>query len=535
MRVIAKRNRVAIVAGLVLAALVLRVLRGVQEPVVNPDTIRFIEQAQAMDAGGLQEAARSEVYHPLHAMMGLGVHEVIGRFFADDRAAWLWSMQGVGILCGAILCAVIYRLARVMGAPFWASVGAAALWAVGRRSVSYGPDGISDMLFLLLFGLSMLTGMRAMRGLHDGGRTFQRWRFALAGALSGLAYWTRPEGLAAALILATTMLIVGLPRPYKKQGMRRFKLFSRRRVPLGTALAGSVILLGATLLVSTPYMMMIGGVTQKKALVEGEEMREEIMTAGLGAAPVTWRSLNKVTMEVGETFGYAGAALLLGAMALKPTFWGRARLRVLTVVWVGLWGSVMFWLLRKAGYLDGRHTLPLQLLMYGMLALGLLAWRRPMLAWQGWWRQREGGAVWARLPAWRKTRAWVGGSVVVIWGLAMLPGLVRLVKPTIDDHFYIREAAAWVAAHSETDAVVCDEQRLVGYYSGRKYALWQGSPGEPQLEKVEKAGAEQVILAYVFRPGLGDVIQERIGVYRAVARFESKGAERGEVMVIYKK
>ncbi len=101
---------------LFVVAVGVRALCAVQEPVVNPDAIRFIDQARGLRTDFLG-ALRSEVYHPLHSVAALLVHAVIGSFFRNDREAWVAAVQTVGVVCGAIVAVQIVWLARAFGAP----------------------------------------------------------------------------------------------------------------------------------------------------------------------------------------------------------------------------------------------------------------------------------------------------------------------------------------------------------------------------------------------------------------------------------
>ena len=79
------RHRWVILLCLLLAGVAVRSFRAWQEPVVNPDTIRFIEQARALAHSPLR-AVLDEPYHPLHSLAGLGVHELTQRWGGDRRA-----------------------------------------------------------------------------------------------------------------------------------------------------------------------------------------------------------------------------------------------------------------------------------------------------------------------------------------------------------------------------------------------------------------------------------------------------------------
>ena len=122
--------RRAVMVLVLLLALLVRIDRARREPVVNPDVVRFIQQARALSIDPFA-AMRAEVYHPLHAALGAMFHLVTARFTADDRAAWVAALRADGIFWAVVVTWVVSASAR-LAAPWWAACGAGILWAVGR-------------------------------------------------------------------------------------------------------------------------------------------------------------------------------------------------------------------------------------------------------------------------------------------------------------------------------------------------------------------------------------------------------------------
>ncbi|MCL2641450.1 MAG: hypothetical protein FWD53_11430, partial [Phycisphaerales bacterium] len=203
-------RRVWVWGMLLVLALTVRGFRAWQEEgggVINPDAIRFIVQGQRMVDAPLG-AMREESYHPLHAAVSLAVRQVLR--FEDDRQAWLAAVRVAGVIAGAVVTLQIVALARLLGAPFWCGVAAAVVWAFGRRTSYFGADGLSDMLFLALFGEAMIAGLQALR--------FRRWwaaLFLLAGWLMGLGYLARPEALFAGVPLGVGILQKSVATPLR--------------------------------------------------------------------------------------------------------------------------------------------------------------------------------------------------------------------------------------------------------------------------------------------------------------------------------
>ena len=233
--------RCVLVLLLFMLATGVRVMRARQQPVVAPDAIRHIEQGKMLLVHPLQ-AVREEVYHPLFSLAVVGVHGVIDWFYPmngqgewGERMKWVWAAQGSSVLCGAIMAVLVYALARRLGARFWPAMGAGVVWCVGQRVTAYSVDGMSDMLALCFFTGSLLAAIGAT-GFRWGGRGDmglgwrQVWGFLLAGLLAGLAYLTRPEGLAVPLDRGcdiTRLACLAVRQPAKTRFRRRFG-FSHR-------------------------------------------------------------------------------------------------------------------------------------------------------------------------------------------------------------------------------------------------------------------------------------------------------------------
>ncbi len=563
MQVEQKRWRVGALVVLLMLALGVRLFKAGQLPLVMPDTIRYIQQAQMLAVDPIQ-AVRAEVYHPLFSLVILGVHaagEAVGKAsgMEGERMGWIYAAQGIGIVCGALMAVLIYALARRLGARFWPALAAGVAWIVGRRTSLYGAEGLSDMLALCLFTGAMLLAMDAMR---PGGRG-SWWRFAWSGLLSGLSYLTRPEGLAAPLIICGTLMIWWGVRSVARRGQGlRFKLVPRS-MPGRAVLGGAAIMLAAAALPAVPYALAIGGLTHKKHLLGGEEsvaamtganvpgfngmtalgstgVRPNIAVAGESEveAAGSRNAVLWVWEEVCRTYGYVPMAVLLLPILWQRRFWGRARLRLLVLIWTGVWYGMMFWLLKSAHYLNGRHTLVLEVLGFAMLGVALPLWRRPMQAWMEFWKKRS--PDW---PAWAYWRGWPGVLEGAVFAVICAVSVAQLGLPPWPDGIPMGRAAAWARDNVREDVMICDREQLVGYYALHPYGLCGASEsGEPRMAEIaslkaahmDAAGREPTIMVgWLFE--WGKPVYLTVGSYRAVAAFRGSGnrVDREAVYVLY--
>ncbi len=453
--------RAVVVGAVLLLTLIVRIDHAAREVAINPDVVRFIAQAQRLAVNPIG-AMREEVYHPLHAALTLAVHwAVVARLVPAEPRAWVISTKVVGIAGAVAVAWVIIRLSRRLGAPWWAAAGAGLLWAVGRRSSGYGADGLSDMLCLSLFGFALLAGMSTRL-------RWRPWRWLGAGVLAGLSYLARPEGVAAVLILGAALLLYyARVHPGRRRRRRECRRSNTAFQWRECAKCVAFLVLGFVV-IGGGYMTVIGRFTGKKPLPGEAAARTPVevtphapplaatpsvagaasvsmfrRAAGASAsvAPAALTPLAPrgtwalVGMEILETFGFAPCLVVGLALPLRPRLWGRPHWRTLVLLWIAMWLVVMVWLIHVSGYLDGRHTLALELVLHGLFALALPIWGTPMKRFQDWWRRKPG---WAKLPAWRRWDGWPavfsGGALV----LGCLPGMILLYVPPAEDRGFIR-------------------------------------------------------------------------------------------------
>jgi len=429
---------------------------------------------------------------------------------------WIHAAQTVGILSGSLMSLLIYLLARQAGARFWYALAAAFLWALGPRTSTFGPDGMSDALAICLFTSSLLFAIKAM-GFRHYLNARQLGLFACSGFLAGLAYLTRPEGLAAPLFVTFTLVIWWLARLRTKlvlsspvvnpRNFRPFKLLPRRPLPTATLFASLAALWLAVAVPAAPYAFAIGAVTHKKTLLPPPTAPSAIPNASTTPVPLRKNPILWVWNEVAKTLGNFPTVLLIVAIFWQPRMWGRPRIRLLFILGGIGWLLIMFWLLLSYGYLDGRHTLPLQVLNFAVLGIALRHWQTPV-RWVAtlWFRRQVPLGRWPSL---------LSATLSAAMLLAAIIGLRTIPHP---ENIVITRAATWAQTHLAPEVVICDWHQLVGYYSGHPYARWSGTPLAPDLDSIHNVQAP-IILGMFYKDPHDATL--RIGNYRAIAAFQS--------------
>lgn len=209
--------------------------------VVYADGLRYIHQAQLIDAGSVVDGLFRSIDHPVYPLAIAAAHRVLG---GDGPADWVAAAQLVTVLCGSLLVLPLYLVSvELFGArTAWMAV---ALTYVGPMVPNLFADALSESTFLLFWTAGLWTALRFLREGRTG------WLAPTIG-FSALAYSTRPEGLLLPAALSLALLLTPLVRT------------TRLNWPRWWAALGVLVLLPA--LVAAPYVVYKGGLGTKPAI-----------------------------------------------------------------------------------------------------------------------------------------------------------------------------------------------------------------------------------------------------------------------------
>jgi hypothetical protein len=384
---------------------------------------------------------------PQQLLLGAQIASALGALLLVLPSYWIGRLlfeKGVGFGV-ALLCQVLPVLARDAA------------------------DGLSDILHLSLAALGLLFALRAFRRPRIG-------QFLLTGFFSGLAYLVRPEGLT--VVIATTALL-GL------------WVFSKRFSFQTAASFGTALAVGAAISAG-PYMLLIGGFTNKpsvaRAISPDEENPRLKMIQGqaqLAGAPIfaKWipddaRGLHRVGVvllgileELSKTTHYSVLVLAVaGFWFLRSRFRTQPEL-VLLLLYAGIHLGLLVMLgMRRGtpsaagGYLSERHTIPVAFVAV-IFAVGAL---KPLL---------EGLPV---LSMFRGLVRHPAGPRVVLACIVLscVPPLGRKLHAQQGGHLPV---ASYLREHLHPEDHVYDPYEWVRFYSGHSvYVIptdWYKAPG----------------------------------------------------------
>ena len=477
------------------------------------DSISYIHIAWRLEHGDWRQVIPDSPQHPGYPLAVLAGSLPARLFFPNDLPyAMQLGAQFASAVASILLAAPLFWIGRQLfnrRIGFWAVLVFQCLPCSGRIMA----DGLSEGVFLL-FALTALAF--AMDSLRSGSIL----GFALAGAASGLAYLTRPEGLLIPAAAGLTLL-----------GMQVFRNWRRSWLTVG---ACGVALTAAVLLVSGPYMFLIGGLTVKttgNALIK-EATADVIdpvgrpavdgVTAGPALLAVWWRGdanvpsgrylwgLETLAEVLSKAFFFV---LWIPALAGLVCF--RERFRTVPGAWLLLLicfmlTCVLYRVAVRMGYLSDRHTILL-------LACGVL-WATATVEWAG---RRLADA----LTNWKwRTSATVGATALLL--VVTVAPLGRTLEPLHGDRIGFRAAGHWLAEHAGPQEAVFDPFGWSGYYAGRYFQ--NGAGQEPWAYVVMEESTNNKHSHLVTMPEA----EKLAGTGRRLCGFPApRGKESAEVVI----
>lgn len=213
------------------------------------DGIRFARAALSFEHRGVSEVLKDTKVCPDPPLFPLSVLTVSKIVRATSMASlpeqMLTSAQIAASIAGVLLVIPSYWLGRMLFERRSAGFAAALLFQALPTVAHITADALADSSALLAVLTALVCGVRAVR-------TRSTTWFLATGVASGLGYLVRPEGVLAAPAL--TLVVVSLTL--------------RGSWPLRLSAGRLTALVTGTLIVATPYMILIGGISNKPSVNE---------------------------------------------------------------------------------------------------------------------------------------------------------------------------------------------------------------------------------------------------------------------------
>ncbi len=424
------------------------------------DGLRYIGQAQSLEAGYLHDGLVKSVDHPLYPI-GIAVcHVLLG---TEGAGGWQSAAQAASILAALLWIIPLYLVACELFSPESAWLGVLLAFMVPLTGTTMA-DTLSESTFLLFFTWGLWTSLRFLR---EG--TFIWLPPTIL--LSGLAYGTRPEGLVLPAALVATLFATPILRSTRMNWPRWWA-------------AVAFLVLGPALLVA-PYIALKGGVGTKPAVsrllgLSGKAPasaveRERPLEPGQTELRTYVLAVRAMGRAVKDAVTIPMIPLVLFGLACVWPPGERARPWLFMTILLGASALALVRLHATAGYCTDRHAM---IIAYPLILAAAHGLRILMskLTIPGKWVGLEDGRY---------------SAGPLVWGLLFL-GLIFLyrsdITTPINDRFLgYRLASDFVGQKADPGSRVVDLTGWTQYYAGHPgytFATVNQTPQDPDLRWV---------------------------------------------------
>lgn len=406
--------------------------------------------------------------HPLYPLCVAGMYRVLQGCGVGDPEVTRWQYAGqiVSILASVAVVVGVYWCGSLQ---FGRRIGATAalLWSLLPVPIAAGCDVLSDMLHLAVYMAAAVSMVLAVRtGYH-------RW-YALAGVLSGVAYWVRPEGAAVMAVGVLWACAAGV----RALVVRDMALSCRGR-QCGRYVLSAMVCVVGFVLVAGPLMMSMGTITRKKNPSELVHRPVQPVQAAVAVplvdrySPQQWAFLGRGAAEIVRDFAKTLSVPLMVVFLVFWATWRRPRTRygtgtmvvLLALTHLALLMVVYVMLLERMGggvdwnlatYVAKRH-----MLVPGALSIPVCAWGLHRFA--GWLvrvRRRlfSAGAKSAHRTAWQWALVCVGVVIAI--------NAPRTFATVNREAAHLRRAGATVGTLAGPDDVLLTNRVRIAFYAG---------------------------------------------------------------------
>jgi len=227
--------------------------------------------------------------------------------------------------------------------------------------------------------------------------------------------------------------------------------WSKRVMSKSKAALALVLLIISFFVLAFPYMKLKGAVFPKKNLVQfqPQSVSGTLFTADIIPSDITG-AFGKLFKNIGETLmWFFMPALFIGTYKFfKSPKWYEPE-QFFIIGFVGLNIVLMVLLYCKAGYMSGRHTLPLVVFTVFYIPVGI--------------------QILADLfdkKLFKKGDANLGFVILIVIGMAICSP--KLFRPLHQDKLIFRKVAQWLSENTEPGDIIAVPDLRLSFYSARK-------------------------------------------------------------------
>jgi 4-amino-4-deoxy-L-arabinose transferase-like glycosyltransferase len=460
------------------------------------DGLRYIHQAEQIEAGSWHNGALRGTDHPLHPVALAAMHRLLGD---AGPVSWQRAALWLSFCCTVLLVIPIYMVTLELfgeGAAWLACL----LVIINPLSSYIVVNVLSESTLLLLWTLGMWA---AIRFLRDGRLA---WLFAAIG-LGAAAYLARPEGLLLAVALCMTLVMMPLFRGTRFETGQSFRT-------IACVVVGVVLLAG-------PYIAARGGLGTKPGIAR-------VLALAPQSNPHALEREKPLTADVPvlHTYGLATVRMVkILRVAVTPVLFPFAMLGLLQLlvrkrnlraamflaIVLGASAIALVRLHATGGYGVTRHGLVpgIILTIAAAGAIGSLAAR---VRFPGRWLRLEQDRVGIAAPVWS----------VLLAGVMLAMNWRGMLVENLNPFAVYHAAAGWLAQNVSAAERVLDMTDWSLYFSqrpGYPFADVYKAPGDPATRWIVVRGPH-----IEGRWPYAQVIRELIGAREPVALIPARAA-----------
>ena len=461
--------------------------------VIAKDSVTFVEYAKNLEIDHTQ-TIRQEDDHPGYPAMILGVHKTV-RLFAEGKSvfSWIYSAQATTVMFRLFTIVVLYFIGKTLvGAKF--SFWAVLILIFLPKPAGYGSDALSDWPHLFFLATGFLLLIRAAKNNNS-------WLFfGLVGIFSALGYLFRPE--CAQLVIYGSLWLV----------LQFFQV--KRTLPRSKTVLALALLLAGFLVLAGPHIRLKNAIFSEKPIIDfgvnvqnnGIQFQQQPMalnTADIIASDIATAS-GKLFENIGDTLmWFFVPALFIGLYKSfkKPNWYEPERFFIISVIVFNV--PLMIWLYCSAGYMSGRHTLPLVVFTVFYIPAGIYVL-----------------ADLLNKKLLKKSNANLVFVILMMMGITICSP--KLFRPLHHDKLLIRKASQWLIENSEKDDIIAEHNSRIGFYASRKSVNYDSQAIPQEVKYVVK----------IFKNQTTTAANNLRGQYRKVFSYDNS---KDRIVIIYEK
>ncbi len=338
--------------------------------VIARDGTIYIQMAKQLPSAPAEVIADYDYHVGYPALIAVVHRLVLAGGFTDSLRVWEISGQLVSLLASLGAMVAVWLFAGKVFGDWRIAWISTLIFGIGKKWSVLGSDVLSDSLAVCLQMWAVALAILALEKL----KAKSKWSLALAGGVglcSGLGYLVRPESLLAVGLACLLWLVFQIRRP------KSWRL----------TLSAVGVSLMSTFACALPYMIAIGGLTNKKSLSDlvGLHLSGGLNISATIICSVQYSALRQLVNQFFEALNIVAGVMIciwlvccgiyqltkLKSLKVALPFVSPAG-ALLMVASVAVMGPLLMGLYSNVHYLSYRHAMFLAAMLSPLIGAGVI-------------------------------------------------------------------------------------------------------------------------------------------------------------------